>query len=153
MLPLTTTYEIFEKAERIEVLSAEAYASLAVLFESDPAARKLFLRLEEEELQHASRVRLLAARYRAESRLLGPSAAPEELDALLREVEALVRSIRDGSFARSVEEACAKLAAFEESASRAHAEAIARSGHPELQRFFQALASQDRAHQELLRGR
>jgi hypothetical protein len=150
---LATTYQVFEKAERIEVLSAEVYQLLAARYAADKAAKDLFVRLEEEELQHASRVRLLAARYRHESGLLGAAAGSAELDALLQEVEELVRSIRNGSFARDLDEAREKLAAFEDRASRAHAEIIARTGHPSLQKFFQALANQDRAHQDLLRAK
>lgn len=59
---MATTYQVFEQAERIERTAADLYRLLAEQFAADPAARALFVRLEEEEHQHASRVRLLAAR-------------------------------------------------------------------------------------------
>jgi rubrerythrin len=148
---LPTSYEIFEKAERVEQLSATLYGLLAQRFGDDPEARDLFLRLEQEELQHASRVRLMGARYRHDSRLLGRlSVDHTELDALLSESEEAIRAVQDGSFGRTMDQVRGRLAALEEHLARAHAELIAREGAPALRQFFRQLAEQDRAHQELL---
>jgi hypothetical protein len=113
---------------------------------------ELFLRLEQEELQHASRVRLLAARYRHDTRLLGPSLVPPELDEMLADAEQAVRSIRQGTFAATAAEALSRVAALEARFDRAHAELIAADGHPALREFFRKLAAQDRAHHQLLAG-
>jgi rubrerythrin len=147
---LATTYQIFERAERIEALAAAGYRLLAERF---PDGRALFLQLEEEELQHAARVRLLAARYRHDSRLVARAPSEvAELDLILADAEAALASIRGGAFARTLEEACVNLAGLEERLSRAHAELIAREGHPALRAFFVQLAEQDRGHQALLAG-
>ncbi len=150
---MATTYQVFEKAQRIEELCAEAYGLLAEQFAADAATRDLFLRLEQEELQHASRVRLLAARYRHEPRLLGGPTSPAELDTMLADAEKAVDAIRRRAFAGTAEEARARAALMEERFARAHAEIISHEGHPALREFFWKLAEQDRAHNELLRGK
>lgn len=148
---MSTTYQLFDKAERIEELCAEAYHLLADEFTRDPDARDLFLKLEQEELQHASRVRLLAARYRHDSRLLGTAADAAGLDRMLAEAQEAVLAIKRHSFARTAEEACARAAELEERFAHAHAELIASEGHPALKEFFSRLAAQDRGHQALLK--
>jgi rubrerythrin len=150
---LATTYEIFEKAERIERVCAAGYALLAERFREDPGARALFLRLEQEELQHAARIRLLAARYRHDPRLLdGAPADPRELDLMLEDAEAAASSIQAGTFAGTVDEAVVNLVALEERMARAHAELIAQGGHPAQREFFLQLAEQDQGHRDMLLG-
>ncbi len=75
-----------------------------------------------------------------------------ELDLILVDSEAVLATIRRGAFARTFEEACVNLAALEERFARAHAELIAREGHPALREFFVQLAEQDRGHRALLDG-
>jgi hypothetical protein len=148
---LATSYEIFEKAERVEQLSAALYGVLAERLGSDPEVRELFLRLEQEELQHASRVRLLGSRYRSDPRLLGRLPIDHgEMDAILAESEQALREAQDGSFARTAAQAFARLGELEDHLARAHAELVAREGAPALREFFRKLAEQDRAHRELL---
>jgi hypothetical protein len=147
---LATTYQIFERAERIEELAAAGYRLLAEQF---PAGRALFRQLEEEEQQHAARIGLLKARYRHDSRLVTRgSSEVVELDLILADSEAVLASIRRGTFARTLEEARVNLVALEERFARAHAEVIAAEGHPALREFFVKLAEQDRGHQALLAG-
>jgi hypothetical protein len=150
---VATTYQIFEKAVRIEELCAEAYHLLAEQFAAEPEARDLFLQLEQEELQHATRVKLLAARYRHDPRLLGAPVGAAELDGLLADAEHALAAVRGRSFARTAEEARARAASMEERFARAHAELISHEGHPALREFFCKLAEQDRGHDELLRGK
>ncbi len=150
---MATTYEIFEKAQRIEELCAEAYRLLAEQFADDTEARDLFQRLEDEELQHASRVRLLAARYRHDPRLLGVPVSATDLDGMLADAQQAVEAIRHRAFARTADEARARAASMEERFARAHAELISHEGHPALREFFWKLAEQDRAHNDLLRGK
>lgn len=149
---MATNYDVFEKAERIEALCAEVYRLLAAQFAADAGARELFSLLQEEELQHATRVRLLAARYRHDTRLLGAQVGPPELDQMLAEVQETQREIEQGSFASTVQQARARLTLMEDRFVHAHAELIAGAGHPALREFFRQLAEQDRGHQELLRG-
>jgi rubrerythrin len=148
-----TTYELFETAEQIEGICAETYRVLAEQFGGDPETRELFERLASEELQHASRVKLLAARYRHDPRLLGAAVDSAGLDAMLAEALEALASVRSGSFARTPEEARAKAAEWEARFAHAHAELITRQGHPALREFFRQLAAQDRGHRELLRTR
>jgi hypothetical protein len=150
---VATTYEVFEKAVRIEEVCAEAYRLLSEQFAADAGARELFRRLEQEELQHASRVKLLAARYRHDPRLLGVPLVSGELAALLEDAEQALAAIQRRSFAQTADEAKARAVAMEERFARAHAELISHEGHPALREFFWKLAEQDRAHNELLRGR
>ena len=147
---MPTTYKLFETAEQIEGICAETYRVMAEQFGGDPETRELFERLAREELQHASRVRLLAARYRHDPRLLGGGDSAG-LDNMLAEALEVLASVRGGSFARTAEEARAKAAELEERFAHAHAELITRQGHPALREFFRQLAAQDRGHRELLR--
>lgn len=72
---------------------------------------------------------------------------------MLEEAEAAVEAVRAGSFARTLQEALANLAFLEERFARAHAELIARAGHPGLRELFRKLAEQDWGHEELLKKR
>lgn len=148
---MVTTYELFERAERVELLSAAIYGAVAERFREDLEARALFLRLQEEELQHARRVRLLAARYRHDGRLLprAPADRPS-LDQLVADGEAVLESVRAGRLGQDLAAVKRSLAALEGRFQDAHAELIASAGHPELRRFFEQLARGDAAHARLL---
>lgn len=148
---LATTYQVFDAAERVELLSAAIYKALAQRFAGDPDARALFTRLQEEEVQHATRIRLLAARYRHDSHLLEKvTATTRELELLAAECHAVLDAIVAGTWARDVPEAKRSLAALEDRFRRAHADLIASEAHPEVRRFFEQLARQDEAHERLL---
>lgn len=149
---MVSPYQVFERAERVERLSAEIYRALGVRFAHEPEARCLFARLEAEELQHARRVRLLAARYRHDSRLLErPSASIRELELLAAESEAILAAIEEGKWAQDLATVLSSLAALEDRTASAHAHLIAIEGNPELRAFFEQLALQDEAHHALLR--
>jgi rubrerythrin len=145
-----STFQVFEEAERVEFLFAAIYEALARRFSEDPETYALFARLHEEETQHARRVRLLAARYRHDPKLLG-RIGPEsrELRPLTQECEAVLAAVKDGAWGRDLEEVFGNLAALEERCSRAHAELISREGDPELRAFFAQLAEQDEAHRQV----
>jgi rubrerythrin len=146
-----TTYEIFDRAERLEQLAADIYGALAARFWNDRDAHALFTRLRTEELQHASRVRLLAARYRHDPRLLERASGDRAvLDRLGAEGEAVLAAIREGTFGRDLDEVKRNLATLEGRFQDSHAELIAATGHPELRAFFEQLAEQDGEHRRLL---
>ncbi|BDG04508.1 ferritin family protein [Anaeromyxobacter oryzae] len=148
---MATTYELFERAERVELLSAAIYAALAERFRSDPDAYGLFVRLQAEEVQHARRVRLLAARYRHDPRLLERASADRgTLDRLLAEGDAVLGAIEDGSFGHDLDEVKRNLSALEDRFAASHAELIASTGHADLRAFFVQLARQDEEHRRLL---
>ena len=144
-----STYQLFERAERIEAVSARIYGALARTFRADPGARELFARLEAEEDQHATRVRLLAAHYRHDPKL--PVAADASaLDACLDGATRALSEIEAGRWGSDLEEVKRRLAALEARCAAAHAHLIAASASPALREFFAALAEQDEAHARLL---
>lgn len=147
------TYDLLRLAGRIEALSAELYGLLAERFRGDPEASGLFLRLECEEAQHASRIRLLAARYRHDGKLLGSVGADGALlEGLVRRAEELVGEVRAGGFGDDLAAVKRRLAETEHLFCQAHAQFLSDGGHPELRAFFAQLAEQDEAHAQLLGG-
>jgi rubrerythrin len=147
------TYELLRLAERIELLSAELYGLLAERFRGDGEASALFLRLETEEAQHASRVRLLAARYRHDTSLLARAVGDAAyLEALVREASELVAEVRAGGWGTDLAEVKRRVVEVELRFCHAHAQFLSEDGHPMLREFFARLAEQDEAHTRLLKA-
>jgi len=145
------TYELLRLAERIELLSARLYALLAEQFRGDREASELFLRLESEEAQHASRIRLLAARYRHDAKLLERvSVEPRFLEELLRRGEAIVAEVAAGAWGDDLRAVKRRLGDLELEFCHAHAHFLSEDGHPALRAFFAQLSEQDEAHARLL---
>ena len=111
------------------------------------------LRLAAEESQHASRVRLLGARYRQDRRLVAslPIDTPL-LDRLLVEAGEALVAVRAGAWDGDARAAMASAAELETRFCQAHAQSLAQGALPELRAFFEQLASQDKAHAALLKG-
>jgi rubrerythrin len=150
---VASAYPFFEVAERLEETCARIYEALAGVFGGRPEARELFTRLAGEERQHASRIRLLATRYRHDSRLLrGADTAASRLQPLLAEAEAVLEQVRAGAWAADLEIVRGELMDLEDRFQAAHAHVIATLADPGLKRFFEQMASQDGAHRDLLRG-
>lgn len=145
-----TTFDVFRTAERIEAVAAAIYAEVAKRFAADEKARALFARLEQEELQHASRVRLLASRYRGDTRILPKVPGVADLESCLSHAEAALADVRAGAWDGDVAETRRRLVQLEGLLSRAHAQTIAKDGDPSLRDFFRQLALQDDAHAALL---
>jgi rubrerythrin len=146
-------FALLRLAERIEALSAELYGLLAERFRAEPEASGLFLRLECEETQHASRIRLLAARYGHDARLLGRAGAETAfLEGLVARAEEVVGEVRAGGWGNDLDEVKRRLAETELLFCNAHAQFLAEGGHPLLREFFAQLAEQDEAHAQLLSG-
>jgi rubrerythrin len=148
---MPTTYDLLARAELIENTAAAIYAALAVQFARLPPARSLFESLAAEEMQHASRIRLLTARYKHDARLVrsGASDAPV-LEACLAEAQAALADIRAGRWESDFAAAKRKLGILEDRLAKAHAEVIAREANADLRSFFEQLARQDEAHARLL---
>lgn len=144
-----STYQLFERAERIEAASARIYGALATAFRDDPGARALFTRLQAEEDQHATRVRLLAAHYRHDPKLQVDVDAAV-LDACLAEAARALAEIEAGGWGPDLDSVKRRLAVLEERFSAAHAHLITGSRSPALREFFATLARQDEAHARLL---
>jgi rubrerythrin len=146
---MASTYQLLQKAEKIELLAAELYLALAARYGGE--ARALFQRLAQEEGQHATRIRLLAARYRHDTRLVATmSAEADELDGLLAEAGQALEAVQGGAWDGDQEAALARAAELEARFCLAHAHCLTRDAHPELLAFFQQLAAQDEAHRQLL---
>jgi rubrerythrin len=146
-----STFELFKCAERIEAVSAALYAALARRFRDDPEAHALFVRLGAEELQHASRIRLVAASYRNDSGVLERVRGAKELEACLAESERALADVEAGIWGSDVTQVKRRLRFLEAELSRAHAHTLLEDGDPGLRDFFRQLAAQDAAHAELLK--
>lgn len=147
----STTWQLLERAERVEVLSARIYGALARRFRAVPEVRALFDRLEAEEQQHASRVRLLAAHHRNEPRL-PLDADPAALEACIADATRALADIEAGRWPADLAEVRARLRALEDRLARVHAEVLSKGAPPSLRSFFEVLAAQDEAHARLLGG-
>jgi hypothetical protein len=146
-----TTFELFQVAERIELGASELYGLLARQFAEDEPARVLFVRLEQEENQHASRVRLLASQYRADAKLVGNVAGAGVLSECEFQLQVALAEVRAGAWGRELGPVRERLARLEASLAHAHAQALAVEANPGLREFLRQLSQQDRAHQELLK--
>ena len=148
---MASTYQLLEKAERLEGLAERLYLALAGRFGGD--AKALFLRLAGEEAQHAARIRLLTARYRQDKRLVASlSADTTLLDRLLVEADEALAAVTAGAWDGDPQAALVSAAALERRFCQAHAQSLSQEAHPDLRAFFDQLAAQDRAHAELLQG-
>lgn len=146
-----TVTQILGAATRIESLAQEIYSGLAITFEHQPFLKELFAQLAAEEGQHAMRIRLLE---RHAGKAPWPAGELErigsDLEALAAEIaekQASFRKLHAGSDARGV---LRSLADMELRFGSVHAEELARSGDPAVQKLFVALAQQDDRHRELI---
>jgi rubrerythrin len=150
---MAVEYALFAASERLELLAAELYRILAERFAATEAVRELFWKLHQEEIQHASRVRLLAAQYRHDSGLFGSAAlfdgAPDPR-LMLAEVEATVREVAAGAWGNDLQEVRARLIAMEKRCVSLHAQFMVAGAPPEISSFFEELARQDEQHEQLL---
>ena len=147
-----TTFDILDRAERIEQLAADIYDALALQFAGDPKARALFERLRDEELQHANRVRMLGSQSRSDRKLMAKlEVDPREMELVFGEMVGLLKRLRAGGWTMDLAATKRLLLELEERCSRAHAHLLYQGVHDGLRRFFEQLAAQDKAHEELLR--
>ena len=148
---MASTYQLLEKAERLELLAERLYLALSGRFGGE--TREVFRRLADEEAQHAARVRLLTSRYRRDRKLVVSLAADTTLlDRLLVEAEETIAAVEAGAWDGDAQAALHRAAELERRFCQAHAQSLARDGHPDLRAFFEQLAAQDKAHEALLKG-
>ena len=148
---MSSNYQLLENAERLELLAQLIYEALSGRFGGEP--REIFKRLAAEESQHAARVRLLAARYRQDRRLVASLGVDTPLlDRLLVEAEEALAAVNAGAWDGDPKAALASAAELEDRFCQAHAQSLSQGSHPELRAFFEQLASQDKAHAALLKG-
>lgn len=146
-----STFEILRRAEQVELRSAAIYGALAERFAWHGEAGRLFATLHEEELQHANRIRLLAARYAHDKSLFdGLAVDMSEVERLEAESERVLEAVQGGAFDDQFDVLRERLAVMEDAYVRLHAQFIAPGAHPALRTFFEVLAMQDAAHARLL---
>jgi rubrerythrin len=150
---MSSTHALFTAAERLELLAAEMYRLLAEQFAAKEGVRALFWRLHQEEIQHATRVRLLAAQYRNDSGLFERAilfeGAPDPR-ALVASLEATVREVEAGAWGSDLQEIRARVVDLERRCVSLHAQFVAAGASPEISSFFEELARQDVEHERLL---
>jgi hypothetical protein len=150
---LTSAYEVFARAERIELAAAALYRRVAAACAWSPAERGVFETLEREEIQHAARVRLLTAEYRNDSHLF--DVARLDLD-VLDEAEGAVRlvaaEVEAGHWGRDPEGLKARVVEMEERCGASHADILADCADTRVAWFFGELSREDREHRALLLG-
>jgi len=146
---MASTYQLLEKAERVELLAEQLYQALAGRFGGE--AKALFLRLAAEEAQHAARIRLLTARYRQDRKLVASLVADTTLiDRLLLEAGEALAAVSAGAWDGDPSAALHSAAELERRFCQVHAQVLSEEAHPELRAFFDQLAAQDKAHHDLL---
>lgn len=139
-------------AEQVERGARDIYRALAARFADDTQSAAVFSRLAAEEEEHANRIQLLRNQYMRNPELIGQMtvccADLEHLIARTRDVLATVES----EDALTVAKATQLLAQLERELAGVHAHLIAESADPSIKQFFEFLATQDRQHEDLLRG-
>jgi rubrerythrin len=143
--------ECFEAAVQVENLMRDVYVRLSDRYAADPRLKETFLRLAEEEEQHAHRIRLLA-RTQGEGPWGEKMAAriSRDLEAMSAELLAMVADLEkdwDGKGARDV---LRRVMEAEDRASAIHAEELSESAEIDVQMLFSSLARQDVRHKEML---
>jgi len=150
---MPSAYAMFAAAERLELLAAEVYRLLAERFAANEAVRAVFWRLHQEEIQHATRVRLLAVHYRNDSGLLASAAlfqgVPDPRQ-LVGELEDAVRGLESGAWGDDLQQVRARVLEMERRCVSLHSQFLVAGAPPEISSFFEELARQDDEHERLL---
>jgi rubrerythrin len=150
---MPTDYALFAASERLELLAAEMYRLLAERFADKEAVRAVFWRLHQEEIQHATRVRLLAAQYRHDSGLFASAALFQGVpdpQQLVGEVEDAVRGLESGAWGGDLRQVRARVLEMERRCVSLHSQFLVAGAPPEIASFFEELARQDEEHERLL---
>lgn len=127
--------ECLRDAARIESTAKDLYAELAVTF-----------------AQHAMRIRLLERHHgRAPWSQETLERFQVELAGMLEEIEAVRKLARSSGGARNAGALLRRLTRMESRFGSLHAEELARSAAPAVQKLFASLALQDAKHSEMIR--
>jgi rubrerythrin len=148
-----TGYECFQGAARLETLAQGMYAGLARTFVGHPRLRHLFARLSAEEGQHAMRIWLLC-RHQGDPPWPADAMAriSAGLEGMAKEVESMTAELAEPGQAPDAGEILRRVADVARRLGSIHADELARSDDPEVQRLFWSLAQQDARHQGLIEG-
>jgi rubrerythrin len=150
---MASVYILLAAAERAELLAAELYGMLAERFASKEVLRVFFGKLHAEEIQHATRVRLLAAQYRNDPGLFSGAAmfegAPDPRQ-VLAELEAIVREVEAGAWGSDLREVKTRIVELEKRCVSVHTQFMVAGAPRAISSFFEELAKQDEEHERLL---
>jgi rubrerythrin len=148
-----SAYEVFSRAERIELAAAALYRRVAARFPWSVRERRVFEALEREEIQHAARVRLLTSQYRNDSRLFDVRELDlHRLEAAEDTVQAVVAEVDSGRWDRDPDGLKERLLDMEERAAASHADVLADCADDRVAWLFDELSKQDGEHHALLLG-
>jgi len=150
---MKTAAQCLGAAARLEMATQELYTELSGRFFHEPYLRELFNRLAEEEHQHAMRIRML-------SRHQGNAPwTPEVLERAitsLNSAEAAIEELKKEFFAPAARldgvTVLRRVAEVETQFNAVHAEDLAKSLDPAIQKLFTSLAEQDTKHRDLIRA-
>jgi len=140
-----------ERAEQLEWLSAELYEMAATRFSEDREVRQMFERLQQEEVQHAYRLRMLRSQCMKDAKLAQGLALDASQIAGLLETGAQVKK-RIASSELTLAGLLSLFVELEGAFASAHAESLTAEADPRLRTFFESLAKQDDQHRLLLQG-
>jgi len=148
---MASAFEIFSRAEQFERAAGELYGLISRSYPWDEGDRAIFDQLAQEEMQHAARVRLLAAHYRNDAALFKlDRAALASIERAGRGLEDVRAAVSAGRWQDDLPGLKAHLADLEERSHATHAELLAEGSDAGVRAFFLELASQDRTHRDLL---
>ncbi len=148
----TTVALYLRSAARLEIAAQSLYTELAGRFTSDPVLQRLFLRLADEEGQHALRIDLLARhqggtllpRGVLESALASLEEAAAGIGQLQRDLRAIPEPLDRAYLLR-------RLVEMENRVDAIHAESMTKLLDRDVRKLFASLAEQDGQHRELVK--
>jgi rubrerythrin len=145
------TTRIIQTAVGVELLAQGLYAEVACTFSDRPPMRDLFLRLAEEEGQHAGCLRLLD-RHRVKAPIATDAMdrIRSGLEGLSENIESLRKELRSSALRRDPYAALGRLAEMESRFGSVHASEIAEVAYPSMRKMFEALERQDLEHARLI---
>ena len=146
-----TTEECFEAAVQVENLMRDIYVRLADRYAVEARLKEMFLRLAEEEEQHARRIQLLA-KHQNEGTWADDTAAriSEDFGAMSTDLLAMVAALEEDWNGGSARDVLRRVMDAERRCGSIHAEVLAHSAEIDVQVLFWSLARQDVQHKELL---
>ena len=127
------------------------YLKLATIYSQNQGSHDLFMKLSDEEKQHAQRVHMLRSMYLHDQKILKKEDIDEgTLDAILAHINEILTLLRSKDYQTPLQEALKTVVHVENKFAVAHAEAVAEKTDARLSHFFKDLAKQDEGHKELL---
>jgi rubrerythrin len=145
------TSQLLQAAACVEILSQELYTELSATFSDSPTLRDLFLRLAEEEAQHAKCLQLLD-RHRVKAPLTAEVSERirGELAGLADALERVRTELRSPALRTDPYAALGRMAELEARFASVHAAEIATEAYPAMKKVFAAMERQDRDHARLI---